>query len=149
MHDHDVGSHGEVGRGKCESSRTAVFNSGVLEDRRGLGLGYIGWNARQPTLELQFQSCSETFSPDFTLFTCRDHLRSERTAQVSTMTTTGIETEVPCEPSHVESQGPFHRVFVERGSFLCLPSALFTNDASEARDHCGITRSPFVPDISQ
>jgi hypothetical protein len=52
------------------------------------------------------------------------------------MTTTRVETIVP-EASHVESQGPFHRVVIERGAFLCLPQALFDNVASEARDHCG------------
>jgi hypothetical protein len=53
------------------------------------------------------------------------------------MSTTGIETRAP-ESSHVESQGPFHRVFIQRGSILCLPQALFDNVSSEARDHCGM-----------
>lgn len=45
------------------------------------------------------------------------------------------------EASHIESQGPFHRVVVMREAFLCVPTALFDNNASEARDHCG-TRAP-------
>jgi hypothetical protein len=39
--------------------------------------------------------------------------------------------------SNIESQGPFSRVFVQRDALLCLPSAIFDNVASEARDHCG------------
>jgi hypothetical protein len=52
---------------------------------------------------------------------------------------TGTETSNTPEPSHVESQGPFHRFLVQRDSCLCLPVALFDNMASEARDHCGMT----------
>jgi len=48
-----------------------------------------------------------------------------------------LESVVIPEPSHVESQGPFHRVFIDRDAFLCLPPAMFDNTASEARDHCG------------
>jgi Domain of unknown function (DUF202) len=44
------------------------------------------------------------------------------------------------DASHVEAQGPFHRVVIGRDAFLCLPSALFDNIASEARDHCGTLR---------
>src|SRR5579859_1366291 len=53
------------------------------------------------------------------------------------MTRTETETEAQTETSHVESQGPFHRVVVERHSVSCFPNALFDNVASEARDHCG------------
>ena len=56
------------------------------------------------------------------------------------MTTSQTEIELPRDSSHIESQGPFHRVVVQRDAFLCLPSALFDNNASEARDHCGIIR---------
>jgi Domain of unknown function (DUF202) len=56
------------------------------------------------------------------------------------MATTQTESEPPSEWSHVESQGPFHRVVIERNAFMCLPSALFNNTASEARDHCGTLR---------
>jgi hypothetical protein len=56
------------------------------------------------------------------------------------MATTETDIERPSETSQIESQGPFHRVVVGRDAFLCLPSALFTNTASEARDHCGKIR---------
>src|ERR1700730_9163787 len=58
--------------------------------------------------------------------------------QHNSMTTTRTENVSEPETSHVESQGPFHRVFIERSGFLCLPPALFDNTASEARDHFGL-----------
>lgn len=54
------------------------------------------------------------------------------------MSSTTTETQQPAEYSHVESQGPFHRVVLKRDGLLCLPNALFENTASEARDHCCI-----------
>jgi len=57
---------------------------------------------------------------------------------IEMMTSTGqLESVIIPESSHMESQGPFHRVFIEREAFWCLPPALFDNVASEARDHCG------------
>lgn len=56
------------------------------------------------------------------------------------MTGTGTQTQTRdsnVESSHLESQGPFHQIVVERDAFLCLPPAMFDNTASEARDHCG------------
>ena len=83
-------------------------------------------------------------------FTCRHKFCFACWIGVQTVTMARTETEVQHEPSHVESQSPFHRVLVERDSFLCLPSALFTNSASEARDHCGPTRqASFGPDVSK
>ena len=59
------------------------------------------------------------------------------------MTTSQTVIESPRDSSHVESQGPFHRVIVQRDAFLCLPSALFDNTSSEARDHLGSIRTNF------
>ena len=39
--------------------------------------------------------------------------------------------------SRIESQGPSYSVHLNREGSFCLPSGLFNNVASEARDHCG------------
>jgi len=65
-------------------------------------------------------------------------LNTRRYPDHDNMITTRTENVFEDEPSHTESQGPFHRVLIDRGNFLCLPDALFENIASEARDHCGI-----------
>lgn len=65
------------------------------------------------------------------------------------MATTRTETEPAPEVSQVESQGAFQRVVIARDAFLCLPSALFTNNASDARDHCGTVRSWSFTDNSE
>ena len=58
-----------------------------------------------------------------------------RPSRMETQTQTRDST---LQSPHVESQGPFCRVFIERDACYCLPAAMFDNTGSEARDHCGM-----------
>jgi len=62
-------------------------------------------------------------------------VRPSRMAATETQTQTRDST---LQSPHVESQGPFCRVFIERDACYCLPAAMFDNTGSEARDHCGM-----------
>jgi len=130
VHNHDIRSHDE---GTAVESQVGVFSDPSESSRRSTGVRVrvTALGRASDSIETLFRR----FSP---------HGDRRRNVECQNMTRTRTETEIPRESSHVESQTAFHRVFVERNSFLCLPSALFTNNASEARDHCGKTSPSFL-----